>query len=254
MKVSTFKGFHKTSRALFTRLASDNRLSSAELRLLLLALARELFPGDSVELGRLTTAKEMGCYSRTCERARQALVKHGYLLEAGKGLRGATLFKILTVGESTSGEMTAGDIAGGEDAGGSVGGQTGDTGDIHIIGNKKQLLYTAVPSTSTPTVAKQTITFEDGSFSIPSVMRHAWANAYPGVDISREVGKAYAWCVSNPSRAPKKDYARFLNAWLSRCKPPDIPPDPDYYEASPQDVAIMLQIEREIAAGKDAYA
>ena len=249
MTALKYRGFHKTDRALLRRLFADKRLSTAELRLMLLAMAQEREPGDAVEFGRLTSSRAIGCCSRTCERARQALVKHGYLCDAGKGSRGARVFRILTVGKMTDGVSDAGEI---DDS--SVGVNVDSGESVPINGNKKQLLYTASTSTSTPTAAKQTITFEDGNFFIPDAIRKTWANAYPGLDISSEVGKAYAWCVSNPSRAPKKDYARFLNAWLSRCKPPDTPPDSDYYEASPQDVAMMLQIEREIAAGKEANA
>ena len=40
------------------------------------------------------------------------------------------------------------------------------------------------------------------------------ANA--GVDFAQELLKAEAWIVSNPRRAPRKDFARFLHFWLSR--------------------------------------
>lgn len=31
-----------------------------------------------------------------------------------------------------------------------------------------------------------------------------------------QIRKAGSWCKSNPKRAPKSDYPRFLNGWLSR--------------------------------------
>ena len=44
----------------------------------------------------------------------------------------------------------------------------------------------------------------------------SWAAAYPGVDIQAEVNKAAAWCMSNPESAPKSQFGRYLNTWLSR--------------------------------------
>jgi hypothetical protein len=43
-----------------------------------------------------------------------------------------------------------------------------------------------------------------------------WKQAFPKVDIEDQIRKAGAWCISNPRRAPKSDFARFINSWLSR--------------------------------------
>ena len=56
----------------------------------------------------------------------------------------------------------------------------------------------------------------DSGFIIPEAIRKSWAIAFPGIDIDREAAKAFAWCQNNPSKAPKKDYGRFLNSWLGR--------------------------------------
>jgi hypothetical protein len=42
------------------------------------------------------------------------------------------------------------------------------------------------------------------------------ANA--GVDFAQELLKAEAWLRSNPRRAPRKDFARFVHAWLARAE------------------------------------
>jgi hypothetical protein len=44
----------------------------------------------------------------------------------------------------------------------------------------------------------------------------AWKEAYGSCDVEAELKKASAWIVSNPSQAPKSNFSRFLNAWLSR--------------------------------------
>ena len=44
----------------------------------------------------------------------------------------------------------------------------------------------------------------------------AWRSAYPSVEIDGELRRAAAWILSNPSDAPKTQFGRFLNAWLSR--------------------------------------
>lgn len=44
----------------------------------------------------------------------------------------------------------------------------------------------------------------------------AWVAAYGAVDIEAELKRAAAWIVSNPTVAPRKDYGRFLNSWMSK--------------------------------------
>jgi len=44
----------------------------------------------------------------------------------------------------------------------------------------------------------------------------ARANADRGVDFSAELLKAEAWLKTNPSRAPRKDVARFMHSWFGR--------------------------------------
>jgi hypothetical protein len=44
----------------------------------------------------------------------------------------------------------------------------------------------------------------------------AWIAAYPNVDVEAQIRKAGSWCISNPKKAPRSDFARFLNSWLAR--------------------------------------
>lgn len=44
-----------------------------------------------------------------------------------------------------------------------------------------------------------------------------WQQTYPGIDVADQCRRAAAWLATNPKRY--KDYARFLNGWLSRCEP-----------------------------------
>lgn len=60
----------------------------------------------------------------------------------------------------------------------------------------------------------------------------AWRQAYPDIDVKKELGWANSWCECNPSKKPKSDYARFLNIWMQNAqkwalnpiKPPSLPP------------------------------
>lgn len=46
---------------------------------------------------------------------------------------------------------------------------------------------------------------------------NSWLKTYEDETwIRLEINKAAAWMVANPKRAPKKDFGRFLNNWLSR--------------------------------------
>ena len=69
-------------------------------------------------------------------------------------------------------------------------------------------------------VAKQKILLlPDGTFSNINGEIEVWKSAYQNVDILIEIKKAGAWCISNPKKAPKINFSRFINSWLSRCQP-----------------------------------
>ena len=46
--------------------------------------------------------------------------------------------------------------------------------------------------------------------------RRLWAEAYPAVDLDRQLAAAAVWCRDNPAKGRKSQYGRFLGAWLSR--------------------------------------
>lgn len=64
------------------------------------------------------------------------------------------------------------------------------------------------------------IPLADGSdFPVPASLAVEYARAYPGVDVSRELAQARAWCLSNPrQRKTKNGVRRFLNAWLDKAQ------------------------------------
>jgi len=48
-------------------------------------------------------------------------------------------------------------------------------------------------------------------------VQDSWVSLYPDPAwIKSEIGKAWVWCKSNPKRAPRAAWARFLSQWLSR--------------------------------------
>ena len=68
-----------------------------------------------------------------------------------------------------------------------------------------------------PTIQKQSITYSDEKhgFIIPSEFWDIWVEAYQLVDVVQEVDRAAAWVMSNPTQK-KKNWARFLNNWLTK--------------------------------------
>lgn len=46
--------------------------------------------------------------------------------------------------------------------------------------------------------------------------RDEWKKAYPACDINSELAKANQWLISNPAKARKKLWRRFITGWLSR--------------------------------------
>lgn len=53
--------------------------------------------------------------------------------------------------------------------------------------------------------------------NLPEAVMQKWSNAYPAIDIRKEVERAEAWLLANPKNR-KSDYVRFLNGWLSRAQ------------------------------------
>ena len=58
--------------------------------------------------------------------------------------------------------------------------------------------------------------------AVPALLTPAFwraeVRANEGVDFGAEVLKAEAWLTANPSRAPRKELARFLHTWLGRAQ------------------------------------
>lgn len=70
---------------------------------------------------------------------------------------------------------------------------------------------------SMKSAGKIKLAFENGRWiGITDEQLEAWKHAYPAVDIQPQLKLAAAWIVSNPMQAPKSNYPRFLNTWLTR--------------------------------------
>ena len=67
-------------------------------------------------------------------------------------------------------------------------------------------------------------------FSIDEKQHNIYLKAYPSIDVLSEYDKILAWLISNPKKR-YKNYSRFINSWLGRCKStkPDI-----YKDAEPE--------------------
>lgn len=76
---------------------------------------------------------------------------------------------------------------------------------------------TTAPTQSTSSVLKPiTFDFLTGMWGgIPDEKVNLWANAYPALDIERELFKASAWLKANPAKK-KKNYERFLVNWMAK--------------------------------------
>jgi hypothetical protein len=78
----------------------------------------------------------------------------------------------------------------------------------------------------------QKVILTDTGFNIPNALVLSWRKAYQLLDVDREIAKAFAWIQSNPERAPKRKYSRFLNSWLSRAKPSAPSPQKSNYDST----------------------
>ena len=65
--------------------------------------------------------------------------------------------------------------------------------------------------------AKTKVGFVNGKWiGVTKEQLDAWMEAYPAVEIQAQLKLAAAWILSNPMTAPKSNFGRFLNTWLTR--------------------------------------
>jgi hypothetical protein len=65
--------------------------------------------------------------------------------------------------------------------------------------------------------SKTKLSFVNGKWTgLTEEQLSAWQAAYPSCNLQTELKRAAAWILSNPTSAPKSNYARFMNTWLSR--------------------------------------
>lgn len=69
------------------------------------------------------------------------------------------------------------------------------------------------PSAETPAIAWSSA---DGWSGITAKDKEEWAKAYPACDLDRQMESMSQWLKSNPSKAKKKLWRKFLTNWLSR--------------------------------------
>jgi hypothetical protein len=97
--------------------------------------------------------------------------------------------------------------------------------------DKQQNCNRPTTTNHTDTQNTQTLFAPDGASSIPVLSvswnssngfagitdkdRKCWSEAYPAVDLSRQLAAASEWLKSNPAKK-KKNIRRFITGWLSR--------------------------------------
>jgi hypothetical protein len=57
-----------------------------------------------------------------------------------------------------------------------------------------------------------------GWIGITDADRDAWATAYPAATLTTELAKAGEWLRSNPTKAKRTNWRKFVTGWLSRCQ------------------------------------
>ncbi len=61
---------------------------------------------------------------------------------------------------------------------------------------------------------KKRIEFENGRWAIGETEMQLFREAYPAVDIDKELREAAVWIVTHPTEAPRSNYAAFLQRWF----------------------------------------
>jgi hypothetical protein len=63
---------------------------------------------------------------------------------------------------------------------------------------------------------KTQISFEKGRWVIGTDEMQMFREAYPAVDIDKELREAAVWIVTHPNEAPKSKWGAFLNTWFKK--------------------------------------
>lgn len=121
-----------------------------------------------------------------------------------------------------------------------------------ITNNQEPLTINHKPI-KTPSVSREKIAFDGSSFSGYGKFIEKWQEAYPAIDVLRELRKAEAWLISNPKNS-KSNYERFLNNWLSRAqdKAPSARASPDRPKNNADKwQAAMIEMDKRINGDKN---
>ena len=254
-------GYFQMGRDFLGRIGRDDALTVADFRMMMIALRDSKLPGNSVALGIDYLADGTGLDRSTIIRSRRRLVQLGYLIPGGFGLRGLALFSVATGGvDATPGGADATcrtDATGGTDATGRGGARATGTGGAGATQTETGNITTTTllsendgfptsegdakhASNSKPQSAK--VTWDGTRIVVPNVFMNSWSESYPAVNLRMSIRRASSWCMSNPGKRPKKDFARFLNAWFRNVKPSD----PEYIDSKEQaadDADLIRQAE-----------
>lgn len=68
------------------------------------------------------------------------------------------------------------------------------------------------------TVAVPPVSWDRTFSGITPEMTGAWSKAYPACDIAQHLYRMDQWLLSNPAKAKKKNYYRFITNWLSKAQ------------------------------------
>jgi hypothetical protein len=68
------------------------------------------------------------------------------------------------------------------------------------------------------TVAVLPVSWDRTFSGITPEMTQTWAKAYPACDIAQHLYRMDQWLLSNPAKAKKKNFYRFITNWLSKAQ------------------------------------
>lgn len=249
------KGFYMINRDFLRKLAADTALTACDLRVIAAVMAQVKTPGDVVEAGLTALTDFTGQSRRNVVRIRTRLIERGYLIPAGNGDKKVGLFHLADCAEGSDSAVSDSVVT---DTPGTA---SADTKPVTALSPPATIIHTkgnidtsqnAAKKRSAPKSRKPKVTMTETGFTLPEPLRLQWAKVYPELDLDREAGKAFVWCSTNPSRAPKKNFGRFLNSWFARVsgwKDEDRRKREPEYEASASDVALWVEFEKQVAKG-----
>lgn len=166
-----------------------------------------------------TIAKECGMSRSQAKMTVRALEAQGRIRrQERRDRKGQTsnIFVLVELPEDTPGQVVTGGGSGGARSPGQEvpGPRAGGDPEVDPLNERPLKITASAPNGQSRPAPVQ---FDGQDFHVPEPLLTSWKDAYPAINVQREIRAAAAWAHANPKNR-KKNWAAFLVRWLSKAQ------------------------------------